>query len=732
MSAPELVLQIGHGNDVYSVAFAPDGRTLAAGGGERAVRIWDARTGELWRLLAHGPPCRSLTYSPDGRLLAGAGEGEVVLWQLKTGKRVATLTGQCGLVNSLAFSPDGKLLACASEGRWFGHEVMWVKGGEVQLWEVATARCKQFLGKSRTEKRSVAWSPDGQVLAVASSDHVVRLWDVDTSQPRRSVLRHKEVQTVAFSPDGQLLATGGADAIMLWDLAKMKLRHNIRAEQVTSVAFAPDGQTLAVGTTASLALYATASGKRQAVLENVSSNCSVSSIAVSPDAKTVARGSNTFLKPARIQLWNVSTRKLQQRMPGHEACCINGLAYSPDGKNLFSCGGVFDEAGNVNLWDAQTGALKRTLAQSRYEIHSMTVSADGTMLAAGVMANWMLWETATAKGKTLKGLAVLPAFALSPDGRCAVAADDDEPVRILDTRTDKVLRTLRRHANVLAFSPDGRSLAVGAERGLSLWDLETGDIQWQSGKPSFDVPQLAFSSDGKLLAAVTIRWKGTKGKDEVRVWEPATGRLQQVIECDDLPSCLVFSPNGSILAIAADSYEDRQAFQEGRAVPTIWLWDTRRWRLWHRLPCSGDDVTCLAFSPDSKILAAAHADRTATVWDAKRGTVLHTLEDATGEMTCLAFSPDGKKLAAGNRDGWITLWQVATGMLLATLQVLPVDGRSRSAPEWIAFTPKGHYIASPNAAKFIRWRQSDQLLPARACAATFRQPNLIARALEVH
>ncbi|MFL5244799.1 MAG: WD40 repeat domain-containing protein [Gemmataceae bacterium] len=203
MPQPELILQIGHNNEIYSVAFAPDGRMLAAAGSDLSVKLWDAMTGELRGLLPNLEACRALTFSPKSALLACAGEAKVIIWDPITGMRKATLTGHCGAVSSLAFSPDGNLLACASEGQWFGHEVMWVKGGEVQVWDVSALRLKQTLAKSRTEKLALAWSPDGSLLAIASSDGVVRLWDLIKSEPRRRVLRHKEVRAVAFSPDGQ-------------------------------------------------------------------------------------------------------------------------------------------------------------------------------------------------------------------------------------------------------------------------------------------------------------------------------------------------------------------------------------------------------------------------------------------------------------------------------------------------------------------------------------------------
>jgi WD40 repeat protein len=147
--------------------------------------------------------------------------------------------------------------------------------------------------------------------------------------------------------------------------------------------------------------------------------------------------------------------------------------------------------------------------------------------------------------------------------------------------------------------------------------------------------------------------------------------------------------------------------------------------------CHTEEVKNLTFSPNSRVLAASHADHTATLWDSKRGTRVHLLEDAAGEVTCLAFSPDGKKLATGNHDGWINFWDVRTARLLVTLQVLPAEKPAAGGTEWIAFTPEGHYTASPGTSKFIRWREGDRLLPAKTHAGRLRRPDLVAKALRV-
>jgi WD40 repeat protein len=731
MPAPELVLQIGHANEIYALTYSPDGHRLAAGGSERTIRLWDAKTGELCRLLAQGQVCRSLAWSPDGTLLAVAGEGVVALWEPHAGRRQAMLTGHCGQVSSVAFSPDGKLLACASEGHWSGHEVMSVKGGEVQIWDVAAKQLRAALAKSRTEKQALAWSPDGNLVAVASSDNAVRLWDLGTRQPRRSVLRHKQPGAVAFSPDGLALATGGADGTKLWDLRTAKPRHILRGDEATSVAFSPAGDRLAVGTRSALLLYDTKTGRRQAVLEKAHSDSGVSNVAFSPDGGTLARGSNRFLGPGRIKLWDLRTKKQSRLIPGAMPSEISAIAFSPDGCSLFTAGGGFGHSGDVTRWDAETGSLRQVLVRHHDDISRLILSANGSLLAALVGAKLLCWSSRTGRRKPPLPVSATDVFALSADGSLIAIVDGDAGIRLFDVATAKARRTFRRQANVLVFAPDGRTIAAGSERGLSLWDIDAAEPKWQTEKLRIDVEQLAFSPDGTFIAAHTIQWKGSKGRDEVRLWSTTDGDQVHVIGVEDWPASVVFSPDGSLLAVAAGFDVDSPAGKEGLPGSAIQLWDTANWRQRHRMVCHAEEVKNLTFSPDGRVLAATHADRTATLWDSKRGTRVHLLEDAAGEVTCLAFSPDGKKLATGNHDGWISFWDVRTARLLVTLQVLPAEKPAARWTEWIVFTPSGYYTASPGASKFIRWRAGDRLLPAKAHAGRLRRPDLVAKALRV-
>jgi WD40 repeat protein/transcriptional regulator with XRE-family HTH domain len=231
--------------------FSPDGRTVATGSTDGSVRLWDVATSQQagGPLTGHNGAVNSVAFSPDGTTLAsGNNNGSVQLWDVATHRPIGRLTGQSGPVNSVAFSPDGTTLASGN-----------YNGGAV-LWDVATRQPIGRLTGQSGPVNSVAFSPDGKTLASGSTDGTVLLWDVATHQPIGAPLTGQNasifsmafsVFSVAFSPDGNILASGNNDGtVRLWDVAT---HHQIgnpligHIGPVHSVAFSPNGKTLASG-----------------------------------------------------------------------------------------------------------------------------------------------------------------------------------------------------------------------------------------------------------------------------------------------------------------------------------------------------------------------------------------------------------------------------------------------------------------------------------------------------
>jgi len=229
--------------DAIGAVFSPDGLILASAGGYRddnAVRLWQVSDGTLMHALkGHTVPVFSVAFSPDGSTLASGSQDETVrLWRVSDGKLLRTLEGHVGLVNMVAFSSDGSTLASASGDQ------------TVRLWRVSDGSILRTLGGHTGAVLSAAFSPDGSMLASGSFASEVRLWQVSSGAHLRTLEEHAgSADSVAFSPDGSVLASVSDWKVLLWSVGDGAFLHTLDGpDYVRSVAFSPDGLMLASGT----------------------------------------------------------------------------------------------------------------------------------------------------------------------------------------------------------------------------------------------------------------------------------------------------------------------------------------------------------------------------------------------------------------------------------------------------------------------------------------------------
>ena len=545
------------------------------------------------------------------RILSGGSDGTARVWSVLSGQPIMILVGHVATIADSAMSPDNRYIGTASHDH------------TARIWNASDGAEIRVLAGHTGRLWGIAFSPDRRRVATAGEDKSVRVWNLKTGA-EANLLRFKEaVVGLAFSPDGRLLAAAGTSGrVTLFDATTLRKRDEFKSHEdwIYRVAFSPDSSRLVTTSRDKTASIHHLGGKTNPI--SLHHDGMVGMAVFSHDGRRVATAS----ADGSLRVWDSLSGKNLLQLDG-KCGAMFGVAFSPDDNQLAGgCEGV-----KVwSLWGKMLGGGRGSVSQ-------LALSRDGSLLASAELDAPRVWDRSTGWNFLLSGMkqGKVTAVSLSEDAFWVASGDSYGMVTVLSldhSRTSFPLNVGGGPIRALAFSLNGRRLAIAADRTPHVWDLESTDSHIDLPGHDGPINAVAFAPDVSAIV--------TGGDRSATVWDLDTQRIRKIFSYGSHVARVDISPDGQWVA-------------GGGGKNPIMLWKTNSAETVTLTPAMGDELIALRFSADGSRISAGSKDGEVKNWDLKTKEVLNCISGGGSPLGALDFSADRSVVAFAGTDGKI-------------------------------------------------------------------------------
>ncbi len=536
------------------------------------------------------------------------------------------------------FSPDGNMIATASAD------------GNVKIWQASSGSLITNIIGHKDWVNTVQFSPDGKKVVTASMDSSAKIWDPASGSLLADLKGHTlGVYTAEFSPDGKMVVTASWDnTAKIWDVSSGVLLADLKGHtlQLNSSRFSPDGKKIVTASMDNTAkIWNVSSGTLLADLKG--HNRGVYTAEFSPDGKMIVTSSID----STAKIWDVFSGTLLANVKGHTSR-VNNARFSPDVKKILTSS--WDNT--AKIWDVFSGALLVDFKGHINRVNKARFSPDGKkIVTASTDSTAKIWDASSGalladlKGHTSR----VNNAQFSPDGKKIVTSSWDNTAKTWDIYSGSLLADFKGHTDAVStarFNPDGKKIVTASEDGSAkVWDVYSGKLLANLKGHTDWVLSANFSTDGKKIV--------TASKDNTaKIWDATSGSLLANLNGHTgWVNSADFSPDGKMIVTAS------------RDSSTI-IWDIVSGAILINLKEKTGGVISAEFSPDGKKIVTASLDSTAKIWDVASTTLLTILKGHTGWVLSARFSPDGKKIVTASFDSTAKVWDATSGAILTVLK----------------------------------------------------------------